>query len=350
MARAQLSPGGADTEDIRRLARFRPDDAWVSSVFVDLDPARFATPAARRTQFDSLLAQLDARIQDAAVDHEIRAGLTEDRDLIRAFLDEVDASRTDGLAIFSSARAGLFDVFRLEEPVQHRVEIGPTPWVEPLVRLAAASGWLVLLANRRIARTLRGSADRLHEVDEVEDPLHGQHKQGGWSQARYERSVETDVDRHLDHVSRLLHSTLERRPYAHLLLGGSDEMVPRVERVLHPNVQRLVRGRFAVDVEHSSPDEVLERARPVMEECERSFEREALDRLADALAHSRGTAGPEDTFAALIDRRVGELFIDGQDGWGDALTLAAEQSADVRVVRYHDDLIPHGGVAALLRY
>ena len=45
----------------------------------------------------------------------------------------------------------------------------------------------MFLVNRKLARILRGSRERLEEVAYITDDVHGWHDQGGWSQARYQR-------------------------------------------------------------------------------------------------------------------------------------------------------------------
>ena len=65
----------------------------------------------------------------------------------------------------------------------------------------AAERWCVLLANRRAARLFVGDGDELEETDRIEDDVHRQHDQGGWSQANYQRSVDKEKDDHLQRTA-----------------------------------------------------------------------------------------------------------------------------------------------------
>lgn len=61
---------------------------------------------------------------------------------------------------------------------------------------------------------------------------------------------------------------------------------------------------------------------------------------------------PESVRAALEEQRVEALLpAAGRDGdaFEDAVERAAEQSADILVLRHHPELEEHGGIAALLR-
>jgi peptide subunit release factor 1 (eRF1) len=341
MAIAQPRVSDLDAATLRRLAQFRADNGPVLTLYVDLDPTEFATPQARETEIRSLLTEAETR---AAPERDIAR--------VREYLGEDPPVEGVGaLAVFSCEPAGLFEVVRVPEPVPHGVDVADTPNVERLAEHIRDDRWCVLLVNRPSARILRGSSAALREAQMFDDVVHRQHKQGGWSQARYERSVEEDVARHLDHVDQAMRSMLERSPYDHVLLGTTEELAPHVERSLHPAVADRIAGRFAVDVDNAAVDDVFERARPVMEEVERATERMLLDRLAEGLGPSgMAAAGSEDVFKALIELRVGTLLLDGAEGWGEAIELALRQAADVRMIRHHTDLALHESVAALLRF
>ena len=66
------------------------------------------------------------------------------------------------------------------------------------------------------ARIFLGTADGLEEVDRIEDDVHRQHDQGGWSQSRYQRSVEQEKLNHLGDTLDTLFTRFKRRPFDHL--------------------------------------------------------------------------------------------------------------------------------------
>src|SRR5918999_990148 len=120
---------------LRRLADVRPERGRVLSVFLNLDPTEFATPAARSTAITSVVTP------------------------------------------------------------------GPPPPVGPRAADADPGRGCVLLVNRRNARFFVGAGGNLEETDRVEDDVHSQHDQGGWSQANYQRSVEKEKVDHLVRVA-----------------------------------------------------------------------------------------------------------------------------------------------------
>src|ERR671916_757297 len=173
-----------------------------------------------------------------------------------------------GLALFVSEQNDLFEALRLPRAVPNEVAVGRSPLVGPLARLARRERWCVALVNRRDARIFRGSPDGLREVEQIHDLVFGQHDQGGWSQARYQRGIEKEKDDHLKNTGDALMRHFKRQPFERLIVGGPREVVTDFESKLHQYLQERLAGRIDVDVEHSSPDAVLEAARPLIEELE----------------------------------------------------------------------------------
>ena len=239
----------------------------------------------------------------------------------------------------------------------------------------------MLLANRRNARFFIGDGGGLEETDRVEDDVHSQHDQGGWSQARYQRGVEKEKDDHLVHVAEVAFGAYKERGFDRLLVGAPDELVGDLEQKLHPYLRERIVARLHLDVENSSVEDVRAAANAAIEDWRRRVEREALDRLAEGVGRGgRGAAGLAAVLQALNEQRVDTLLVGetfrsaggrdpetgmlypGDHGPGDqelercenivepAIEKAIEQSARVIKVRYHDDLGPLGGIGAVLRY
>ena len=374
-----------EAETPRRLAEV--SEGPVLSLYLDLRPSEFATPPARTTAIRSLLDDAGRQVASAGLGHDAEAALRKDLEQVRQYLERgaLPANGARALAVFRSSRADLFDVVKLPRPVTSRVVVDDAPYVEPLVEAAPVGDWCVLLVNRKVGRILRGSAERLTEVARIEDDTHGQHDQGGWSQANYARSVEKEAS---DHVRRTLDALFHRfrlRAFDHLLVGAPQELAGDVKEGLHPYLRERLRGRIDIDVENTSAAEVQAAAAPAIEQHEPRRERELLDRLVAGVSRTDGlgVGGLEPVLAALAERRVGALLLDdGFDaagvccpacGWlgpdevatcpadgtetahRDDITermveRALEQSAEVVVVRRHPDLGPIGGIGAVLRF
>ncbi len=382
-----MQSGPVDQETLRRLAGYEPDAAPVLSFYVDLDPSEFALAHARATAIRSLVDDAHRRIEgNDRLSHDERKRGIEAVRQVRDWFEGpgFSADGAHGLAVFCAAGDGLFESFKLPRPVPSEVFIGRRPFVEPLVDMASDGRWCVLLVSRETARILRGSQDRLDQVATVgEDPPRGQHDQGGWSQARYERAVEEDADDHVKRTADVLYRRFKRAPFDHLVIGATRELTPLVEDRLHPDMRARLVGRIDVDVEHSSVEDALVASRPVMEEHERRREEKIIERLKERAADGRAASGLDDVLEALSERRVETLLLaDGfsatarmcpQCGWlgpdhvescpadgSDmerrddiaelAIGRALGQSAEVLVPRRSSEIAERGGIAAVLRF
>jgi peptide chain release factor subunit 1 len=363
----------------------------VISLYLDLDPERFATAPARAAQIRSLIDQAARELEEAGegLSHDERIGLRKDLQRIDDFLtpptSRPEFQGAHALAVFCSGRDELFEVIKLTRPVPGRVVIGRTPFVEPLVATLREERWLVALVNRRLGRVLGGLVDRLEEDGSFADYVRGQHDQGGWSQARYERSIEKDTDDHLRRVAEAVNQRWRSEGFHRAALGGPVEIVPRLEGFLAAEVRaNLAPGRVEVDLSSTTDDEIRRALAKLVLEDDKRLERDALDRLAAGIGSGgRAVGGPKDTLDALNERRVqtlllepgfdrrgfrclscGLLLLEGEgrcpaDG-GEleevehlreaTIEAALAQDADVTIVRHYPDLGPLQSIGALLRF
>jgi peptide chain release factor subunit 1 len=370
-----------DRDQLRQLAGLRLDRPVVLSLYLNLDPSEFATPPARKTAVRSLVDEAERRLRDRnGLSHDDHMALQASLERASSFLEnELPTDGAHGVAVFASEPADLFEALRLPRSVQNQVAIGHSPVVGPLARLERRERWCVALVNRRDARIFRGSSESLREIEQIHDEVFSQHDQGGWSQARYQRGVEKEKDDHLKNTGDALMRHFKQQPFQRLILGGPREVVTAFESKLHQYLQERLGGRVEVDVEHSNADQVLEAARPLIEDLERQRELDALERLGES-----GVAGVEDVLPPLHERRVETLLLDEQFGgvpgvqclqcgWlgleGDRcpadgselirlddlteamIELSVQQSAELLPVRHERGALEdHGGAAALLRF
>jgi peptide subunit release factor 1 (eRF1) len=371
----------------RRLIEHRTGHPTIS-LYLDLDPERFATPPARAAQIRSLIDEATRALDsNDGLSHDELIGLRADLQRIDGYLSsrEPPFKGAGALAVFCSGQDELFEVIQLPRPTPGRVVIGRAPYVEPLVSTLQERRWLVALVNRRVGRVLGGPVDRLEEQANFDEYVRGQHDQGGWSQANYERSVEKDTDDHLRRIADGLNQRWRSERFDRAALGGPVEIVPRLEAHLAAEVKaHLAPGRVEIDLSSAGDGEIRRALAKLVLEDEKRHEREALDRLAAGVGSGgRGAGGPEGVLEALNERRVQTLLLEpGFDrrAWrcrscgllmlepgarcpADGGTVeeldhvreavieaALGQDAEVMIVRHYPDLGPLRGIGAILRF
>ncbi len=375
-------------ETLRGLAELRAEDETVLSLYLDLDPAQFATAPARASEIDSLLDRAHREIEGGERPRSerlaLRAALQRARETLKSVSSLAQGARA--LALFVCEPLGLMRVLRLSQPSASAVVISDAPFIAPLVEQGPAGRVCVALVDERFARILRGSAERLREAISFGDPVHGRHDQGGWSQARYQRSIQEDVDAHLRRVARLLHDLLRIAPYDRLLIACAEPLWPRMVSKLHADVQaRLREERLSIEVSDASVSDVERAAEPALAAERRAYEDALLRELREHRARDgdeRAVAGLEGVLQALVQRRVrallydaglkatgvlcprcgwmgaagercpadGERLQDREDIVEEARQAAVSQAAEALPLRDRPELGPLGGIAATLRF
>jgi peptide chain release factor subunit 1 len=372
---------------LRRLAEARVGDAKVLSLFLNLDPREFATPPARSTEVRSLLDRAGRLVREESehLTHEQKESLRSDLERVAAELGNGTAAKgAHGLAIFSCTAAGLFEVLRLAQPVDHEPVISDAPYLAPLSSIGAPERWCVVLVNRRNARLFCGSSDGLDELALVADEVRNKHSQGGWSQANYQRSVDKDVQDHLKHVAEVVFLQMKRNLPQGVIVGGPQDTLPDFEGTLHPYLRERLAGRIDIDVENSSLEDVRRVAAARIEAAAKERHDMALGRLAEGFGtNGRAASGLGDVLSAVHEQRVEALLVDRgfeapgvvcpQCGWlgreefsecqadgtpverrenivEAAIERAITQSAEVHVLRDRPELASHGHIAAILRF
>ena len=340
---------------LRQLAELRPEQGRVLSVYMDLDPSEFATPSARTSLITSLVTDARHRVDELDdLSHDERQALRADVETVREILSQPSLADegTRGVAVFACRPAGLLETIRAPHRLPSRVVVDRTPHVEPLLLAEGSERWCVLLVNRRNARLFLGVPPELEETDRVRDNVHSHHRQGGWSQPNYQRSIEEDVKDHLGHVAAVAFDRLKTRGFERLLLGAPQETLAELERLLHPYLRERLVGTVRLDVENATADEVRRATAEKLDEVAARYEAEALERVRQGIgAGGRAAAGRDQVIGALEQARVETLLLAPDVEADEAVEKALQSGADVLMLRHHaDDLGPLGGIAALLRY
>ena len=371
-ADAPTRTASVSASTLERLSQIDAAGNPILSVYFDLDPSRFPTPAARDVELAALLGSTGAEELD--VKHV--------RDAVRKHPELAQGAH--GLAIFSCAASGLLEVLPVPESVEPLAVIDSVVWLEPLAAMLASEDWGVAVLSRREARLLRGGRDGLIQFSTVTDELHGRHAQGGWAQANLQRGIEQQVAEHVRHVAERLLRAHRRRPFDHLVIVAADELWPVMEASLHQDLRDRLAGVVTRDLENSPASEIELAVAPVIERLEREHEQALISRLEAALGTGgAAVCGLDEVLASLQEGRVemllltshaqlsagrcpscerlytatdGECPLDGGplatvDAAEHLIVQTAQQSIPVTVVRHEPDALnARGGVAALLRW
>jgi peptide subunit release factor 1 (eRF1) len=199
------------------------------------------------------------------------------------------------------------------------VHIDQRPILEPVMGFEDQGTWCVLLVTRDTARIFRGGPSGIRQVYEVASDVKNQHSAGGQSQARFERSVEREVEWHLERVTGLLFRHFKRRPFDHLVVGANNEALrPALTDETHAYLLERTRAWIDIDEKLAGPDEVFEAVQEVMDAHLEDEERALFERYASGQgASGRAVDGVPPVLAALVEQKVETLLVrEGADAPG----------------------------------
>jgi peptide chain release factor subunit 1 len=373
-------------EQLRDLARFRAEKGCAISLYVKLDPSEVPTPRAMDTRVNSLLTEAARRRDErkSSMTHEQREALKRDIERITTwFEDGFDRHGARGFAVFAAGLDNFWSTLALPDPVADEVKINGELYLAPLTQFVGrGDGVLVGVVSRERGELFRLAAGQLKEVADETESVPGQHDQGGWSQSRYERHIDTIVARHWQRVADVLDRSVREDPSCRVVLVGAEDIRSEFEEGLSFEVRSVLIG-WATAEAHAGPPEILESVRPVLERWWNGREGEVLDRWRELAAkNARAAAGWEQTLEAASDGRIelllvqagadhpayqcpacgraqmtnGSCPLDGttMESRENGVDLAVHQTlahgGTVQVVRERHDLEPVGGVGALLRF
>jgi peptide chain release factor subunit 1 len=367
-------------QDLERLASLKSDHG-ILTAYIRLDPRlRFVRQQAV-SQFKGALKAAQQRIQQ----ERWRDALERESSHVLDFLLNWEPAGR-GVVIFSCRPEALWEVLPLEILVPNLVDIDTTTKTAILAEaLEESPRFIVAVLQRDKARIYSAQQGTPEERLQLASEVPGQHKQGGRSQMRFQRHIDFHVGEHLKKVANEIERLAATRPFK-LALGGTDENVEEVLKTLAEPIAKRVIGRFPVDYNHDTEQQILERAELVWKKREQFEEVKLVDQLLDAAKSGRqGVVGVEPTLSALVEEKVRTLLIvnglaiDGsvctrcdyfsaqvfktcplcgadaeqREVTDRAVEKAILTGADTEVVsagEARDRLLAEGGLGALLRY
>lgn len=273
----------------------------VLSVQLDLSGDR-QIERSYRVAFDDMARRYRATIDlvhHARFDHEVER--------VRGYLAETPPAGL-GLIIHSCEPAGVWNVVAIPAALGDAVAFERFPRIRALLDFADEhEPSAVALVDSEEARVFLIDREQVIDSWDLLSLVPGRHKQGGWSQANFQRHHDNAVDVHLRTVCEQLAELDQRQPFRRLIVGGPVEPVSRLRELLPRAMRDRLAGTFEAEM-FAAPAEVLARASAVLTAAEREAESRVVAQLREG-AHDGGTAvvGFTPTLAAVASRQVRTL-------------------------------------------
>ena len=297
-------------EKFDRLVSFPPTTFPVISLYLNAEPDQHGKDDLERF----LRRELPARGRTFEPRTADRESYDRDVERIRAWVAENLRPSANGVAIFACSGADdFFEAVQLEAPVkEHRLYVYNQPQLYELARLTDAYPRYaaVVLDSQQARIFVFALGGTVGHADVVAEESVKKHQAGGWSQARYQRHVDSIRQQHAKDTVAALERIVREEDIGHIVLAGDEVMVPAFREELPQHLQdKLVDDVLRLDI--SAPEhEVLEATLDAMISEDRRDDADKVRRAIEGYrAGGLGVAGLGPTLVALIRGQVGELLI-----------------------------------------
>jgi peptide chain release factor subunit 1 len=299
------------TDDLLRdLAGFHARNGCALSIYLDLDPSVAPTTPDIDTRFRAHLAEAEKLGEARSRERDCRLALRRDAERIRSWWDDgFDRDGARGVAIFASSADGYFRALPLAERVNDAVRVGPELHLTPLVDQFGHDGTLVAVVSRERGTVYRIRNGRLEEIVDETEEQPGQHDQGGWSQARYQRHIEHLVQQHLKTVGGEIDRRLRGPAGLQMVVVMPEEMRSAFAAKLSTEAREAIVGWASAEA-HAGPAALMRVVKPILGEADARRHEGALERWREERGPGgRASSGWQETLDAAADARVDVLLL-----------------------------------------
>ncbi|WP_412067163.1 Vms1/Ankzf1 family peptidyl-tRNA hydrolase [Rubrivirga sp. IMCC43871] len=325
-----------------------------------------------------------ARVRALLADQPAEAEHFEESLALARPLIEEHAVGEGSLAVFTSWAGDLCKAYALPEAVGTTVWMGDAPYLRPAAELLDENEtYAAVVLDNEKAKIYLVSADEVDEEGRVRGDVKNRVKKGGWSQKRYARRRDKQIETYATQLAADLATLDAERRFARLVIVGSSEPARALTAALRQDLRDKLVGSRSVDG-NASDAQALATAAELAEQGERQAEQDLWAAIQEqGMGPGLAAFGATSVLAALQAARADALLVardadlDGTkcraceavahgtpDTCGvcgssdvfrvDLVEVFTEQAtrtgADVDFADPFDALTEVGGVAALLRY
>lgn len=372
-------------DQIEAVLRYRFNELPVTSLYLDVDPAR--NPKEEYLiNVKSLIREGRDKLEEDRLSREGYQSVLEDFEKISAYVSSIKGHDFKGLALFSSSKNGFFQVYQLDEPVRDRIIVDHVPYTKPLLaQLQKKKRYIALLLKKDKLRAFEVYGNRIKEELDLFTGSNYSSRSNAYifiNEKKIQNRKETELNKFLREASDEVLHLLMRSEADYIVLGGDE----KVRQFFHTNMHPYLKERFAgfINVPFDAKErDVLEAVKAVSAERLRKLDRELVARIHEELSRNGfACKGLKRVLEALsmaavsvlvveegyscpgyIDRANGLLYTDedkpasGADNMlplsdvvNEAVDEAIHQGADVRIIRDASLMEGLDHIAALLRF
>jgi len=281
--------------DLKKLAALRTSGRAFLSVFL-AGPQSVA-------DLEKRLSKVHRVLKGGGPEKDEREYFTENVAVLWEYLSQ-NPLRSGSLCIYACRGIGFFQAIPLLEPVKDIVRIDSSPYIRPLAELHDDYGTVaVVVADNKKARIFLVSSFVAGSEEVIKGHVKNHVKVGGWSQQRYERRRDKQLEQYVHDIGQALVKLDQEERIAQVLLVGSKEVLHLVHNKLPKELQARVMEK---NLDLGRGEGTLNRELMVLlAEEEHHSQEDYWERIrVEYLEGGLAVTGIEDVLRAAIERRV----------------------------------------------
>ncbi len=328
-------------EILEKLSSFRPDGAYVTSLYLHLRPEERQDTKYLRIYKD-MVKEKKVEIERRNLPRDVVDSLEEDFRKIEEFLSEPsNLESCRGIAIFSCSKEKFFEVIKLPYVYRNRLMIAPDPLIREIAAIDEEFGRVgVLLVDRKHIRYflmdietttenvdfLEPLATRAHRFHSGGSALKGaegmfqlkmpsrraapnmvQHSYGEW---KFHMRIREEWHRILKLAADAAFEDWKANKFDKLVVGGFiEEGLRDIENHLHTYLKERLIGYIGVNPSEAKPYEVREKVLHLLWEKDRQQEKELIRELEELTGKGLAVNGTSRVLEALAIVNVRTILI-----------------------------------------
>lgn len=287
--------------DLRELAEMQSSGRDFVSVYCQ----GLSGLQALKSREANLSAMLDDQ-PDEAEHFELSMRLV--HDLLESNPGDVEGA--ESVCVFA---CGLLDFVRghpLSLAVENQIYIGPSPFIRPLAELQDEYQTFAVVACDNDSTRIYLVTNTTAELEErVRGGVKNHVRKGGWSQQRYSRRRDHELQQYVRQVAEDLDTLAKKHGLKRIVLLGSQETINELEKELPDQLGEKVVGSQAFDLKRGK-DELIDEAYEAYFEEERDSERNLWKRIKDEYkSHGLAVTGATEVLEMLKTGRADQVIV-----------------------------------------
>lgn len=298
-------------EKLEYLAKLPETDFPFITIYLNVNADEFlANQERNRIYVKNFFQKMSDEIR-ADENKERLESFGKDENEIRNFIEKELDTKTHGLAIFACDKLGVFETFQSIRPFENELVVDSYPHLKQLALQADEyEKALVIMTDAKYSRIfdvrLGGT---IIEKANIESILHRNHSQGGWSQLRYQRHIEKQIEDHYIETASIAVEIAEAENFQNIILIGQEHEIKNFERHLPKRFTTKI-----ININHLQMRENINTIiQTIIDDLYQKEQQEELKKVMEVIDRSnyndRATVGIQDISELARQGRVNTLLV-----------------------------------------